>query len=603
MKYNYKILAPVIILSLLLGTLPAQTAMAGGGPMIVDTTVDENDHSCSDGDCSLRDAIELAIGSSLPPQPINFDPSLSGATITLSSTLSINKHVTIDGTGLSANINISGGGAVRIFEISSGTVEMNRLNIINGSAGGGSGVSNGSELTISNSNIYGHADIAIRNSGTLTVLNSTISNNQAVNSGGGIYNSGTATVINSTFFGNSTGSANLGGGIFHTGIGDLTVLNSTFSGNSASKGGGIFTYGTTIVANSTFSANEADYGGGFHNSGTATILNSTFYGNIASTFGNGLYNEDTLHLKNNILYHDHSADPNQDCYNVSGNTISTDINNILHPMGPDHRCGTLGSAADPLLDTLNDNGGFTQTHALLTGSPAIDAGDNTTCADAATVNNQDQRGVTRPFDGDLDGTAICDIGAFEVNTGKLILKSQAKYDGWVKETSETSNIGGYKNSISDSLKAGDDDENKQYRSILSFGTATLPDNAVITKVVLKVKKQDVVGTNPMKTHNGLYVDIKKYKFNTSPKLQFPDFQAKANMYKAGKFPNKLYSGWYRSVLNNAAFTYINKTGRTQFRLRFLLPDNNDHSADYLRFYSGNAVLDNRPQLIVEYYVP
>ena len=99
------------------------------------------------------------------------------------------------------------------------------------------------------------------------------------------------------------------------------------------------------------------------------------------------------------------------------------------------------------------------------------------------------------------------------------------------------------------------------------------------------------------------MDIKKYKFNTSPKLQFPDFQAKANMYKAGKFPNKLYSGWYRSVLYKGAYPYINLTGRTQLRLRFLLDDNDNNIADILKLYSGDAVLADRPKLIVKYYVP
>jgi len=64
---------------------------------------------------------------------------------------------------------------------------------------------------------------------------------------------------------------------------------------------------------------------------------------------------------------------------------------------------------DPLLGPLQDNGGLTWTHALLWGSPAIDAGDNAQCPPT------DQRGITRPFDGNWDGLAVCDIGSFEVN--------------------------------------------------------------------------------------------------------------------------------------------------------------------------------------------
>ena len=186
---------------------------------------------------------------------------------------------------------------------------------------------------------------------------------------------------------------------------------------------------------------------------------------------------------------------------------------------------------------------------------------------------------------------------------RITLKSQGKYDGWVLESFEFSEVGGTKNKLGKVLKLGDDNADKQYRAILSFGTAVIPDNAVITKVVLKVRKAGVAGTNPMKTHNGLVVDIKKYKFSTLPALQINDFQAKANKLKVGKFPNKLYSGWYKAALYQAAYPYINLKGRTQLRLRFLLDDNDDSSADILKLYSGNSILANRPQLIVTYYIP
>jgi len=195
------------------------------------------------------------------------------------------------------------------------------------------------------------------------------------------------------------------------------------------------------------------------------------------------------------------------------------------------------------------------------------------------------------------------FGMSSVEGKTAIFNSQSTYDGWVLESGEFTKKGGTKNNLGTILKVGDNFQDKQYRAILSFGTAGIPDNAVITKVILKVKRAGVVGTNPMKTHNGLVVDIKKGKFYTLPALQVNDFQAKAGMNKAGKFYTTLYSGWYRSVLYSGAYAYINLKGRTQLRLRFLLDDDNDNYADILKLYSGNAIKANRPQLIVEYYVP
>jgi len=189
----------------------------------------------------------------------------------------------------------------------------------------------------------------------------------------------------------------------------------------------------------------------------------------------------------------------------------------------------------------------------------------------------------------------------------LILRSQAKYDGWVLESGEFTSEGGTKNNLGKFLLLGDNVADKQYRDILSFGTAAIPDNAVITRVILTVKNAGVVGTDPMTTHNDLVVDVKKGKFYTLPALQINDWQAKPRRYKIGKFPNKLYTGnWYRAVLIKGAYNYgyINKLGRTQFRLRFLLQDNDNNLADILKLYSGNADLVNRrPRLIIKYYVP
>ncbi len=145
--------------------------------------------------------------------------------------------------------------------------------------------------------------------------------------------------------------------------------------------------------------------------------------------------------------------------------------------------------------------------------------------------------------------------------------------------------------------------NRQYRAILHFHTLLLPNNAVITKLRLRVKSQGVLGTNPFTTHSGLKVDIRKPYFGSTVGLAVNDFNAVANKNAVGMFGTAPVSGWYTALISAAAFPDVNLTGSTQFRLRFALDDNNDLGADVISFYSGNAAVANRPVLIVDYTVP
>ncbi|TGO03248.1 hypothetical protein PN36_10355 [Candidatus Thiomargarita nelsonii] len=276
----------------------------------------------------------------------------------------------------------------------------------------------------------------IWNSGALTLLDSIIINNKTDNGGGGILNGGTVTLSNSSIAGNSafgndyryydrhydgSGSSRTddqdtgsGGGISNSGT--LTLTNSTVEGNEAnSKGGGISSDGTLTLLNSTIAGNSAfgNYyhffrdkthypfteseeqgtigsGGGISNSGTLTLTNSTVAGNDVNSTGGGIKNSNSMTLLNSIIANSLNGG---DCIN-EGTLSST--NNLIE----DGTCSSAFSpGTDPNLGPLQDNGGPTQTYALLTGSPAIDAGTNDGCP------NTDQRGVTR------HGT--CDIGAYE----------------------------------------------------------------------------------------------------------------------------------------------------------------------------------------------
>ena len=183
------------------------------------------------------------------------------------------------------------------------------------------------------------------------------------------------------------------------------------------------------------------------------------------------------------------------------------------------------------------------------------------------------------------------------------LISVGTFDGWVLEQDETSGKGGTFDAAATTGRVGDDALDRQYRSILHFDTATLPDNAVITGVTLRIRKQSVVGTDPFDTHGFLTVDMRTGAYRDNPALEKFDFQAVGSRGNVGRFVKVASDGWYRAPLRAVSYPLINLTGSTQFRLRFAIDDNDDLGADYLSFYTGDAAEADRPELIVTYYVP
>jgi hypothetical protein len=187
----------------------------------------------------------------------------------------------------------------------------------------------------------------------------------------------------------------------------------------------------------------------------------------------------------------------------------------------------------------------------------------------------------------------------------ITLNSLGTQDGSVLESSETSNVGGTLNATANYLTLGDSATRKQYRSVLSFTTGGLPDNAVITAITLKVRQMAIVaGGNPVTMFQGFVVDIKKGVFGAAA-LQIGDFQA-APSKTYGPFLTAPASNWYNINLSSGE-AYINKlstaSGLTQIRLRFKLDDNNNAIANNLNLYSGNADAASSPKLVITYYVP
>jgi hypothetical protein len=181
--------------------------------------------------------------------------------------------------------------------------------------------------------------------------------------------------------------------------------------------------------------------------------------------------------------------------------------------------------------------------------------------------------------------------------------SAAANDGWTLESSEYSSRANVRDN-SGHLLVGDDAKNKQYRSLLYFDTANLPDDATVIGAIVKIKLADVAaGTDPFTTHGALFAEMKNGVFGKSL-LENTDFQAVAYPKRSvGTFsPVSGATGWYQLVLNPANFKYVNLNGVTQFRIRFTKDDDNDKLADFISFYSGNDPT-NPPQLIVEYTTP
>jgi hypothetical protein len=404
------------------------------------TVINTNDSGAG----SLRQALADANDG----DTINFSIT-APATITLTSgELLVNKSLTVSGPGAD-QLSVNGNAASRVFHISSGkSVTLSGVTITNGSSSYGSGggiLNDHATLTVSSCTLSGNSagsgggisnDGVVGGSATLTINNSTLSGNSA-GYGGGLFNdsraggSATLTINNSTLSGNN---ADIGGGIFNDGFegssATLTINDSTLRGNSASSSGGIFNNGaggsaTLTINNSTLSGNSASSSGGIFNDGedgsaTLTINNSTLSGNSASTYGGGIYNygyygSATLQIRNTILKTGASG---ENIVNFSG-TVTSDGYNLSSDNGSGFLTATGDQVnTDPLLGPLQDNGGPTFTHELLSGSPAIDAGDP-----SFTPPDYDQRGpgFPRVVNGRVD------IGAFEVQASASVCPQPQAY--------------------------------------------------------------------------------------------------------------------------------------------------------------------------------
>ncbi|QEF97024.1 hypothetical protein Mal15_10540 [Stieleria maiorica] len=393
----------------------------------VDTTSDTVDGDTSsitallsnkgtDGFISLREAIlaanntsgtdDIYLGAGTHTLSILGDGENLAATGDLDITESVNIHGDSASTTI---IDASGMGASpdRVFDVLAGTVvNFTDLTITGGQSGGSGGggvyIATGADLTVTNvvlENNNSNNGGAIQNDGMFTAHTTVIRNNTG-NSGSGIDNSGTLVLADVAITGNNAGNA--GGGLRNNGTATLT--NVTLSGNSATAGAGIHNGGGSAamtLTNVTISTNTAtNSGGGIWTNQNIDATNVTITNNQATTpstgTGGGVHiagGGGDVTLKNSILYGNTAAiGPDADAeltssgYNIASAAAIVEV-------------GSDDSVSDPMLGALTGNGGFTETHALLVGSAAIDP------AGLTGAPTTDQRGTTRD--------ATPDIGAFE----------------------------------------------------------------------------------------------------------------------------------------------------------------------------------------------
>jgi uncharacterized repeat protein (TIGR01451 family) len=312
-----------------------------------------------------------------------------------------------------------------------------------------------------------------------TLINVTFEHNEADVNGGGMYNDDSSPTLTNVTFENNT-AADDGGGIYHS-SGSMMIDESTFSANDGmgtGSGGGIYNdWGTVKVLNSTISGNVGwEYGAGVYNAdGTVSLHNCTVSGNEAVDEGGGLLNQATLNLNNVTITGNFADDAGGGVLGASStvniknsiiadNELETGDNNCDVPitswgynLESASDCGFSEATdlqnTDPVLGPLQDNAGPNMTHALLPGSPAINAA---ACTDIGGVLvESDQRGIERPQG------ATCDMGAYEATVQLSLSKSvddaTADPGQSIVFTIEVSNSGALTSTetvVSDTLPAG-----------------------------------------------------------------------------------------------------------------------------------------------------
>nr|MBA2735792.1 hypothetical protein [Pyrinomonadaceae bacterium] len=349
------------------------------------------DNLCLDaaGGCTLRAAIQQA-------------NALAGNdTITFALNTPTTINLRLGELSVLQSVTITGPGAKNLTIQRDPSIALGRIFNIQGPFGDGTTV-NISGVTIANGKMGTDFGGGIRNApGNTLNLSGVIDRDNSAEVGAGFLNYGTLNIVNSTINNNIANSE--GGGIHNQSIGTVNIANTTISDNRATNfGGGIATFNQMTLNNVTISNNTAGVrGGGIYNENVNVSLRNTIAANNSASSGPNVYG---------TTYSSRG-------YNLIGNSAgSLGFTNGVNG----DKVGSSTAPVNPLLGQLLSNGGQTDTRELLSGSPAIDAGDDCVTSGCvsgspSTLLTTDQRGsgFSRRTDGNGNGTATVDMGAFE----------------------------------------------------------------------------------------------------------------------------------------------------------------------------------------------
>lgn len=439
-------------------------AAAGAATITVTTTADGSiPDQCTLRDATLAASTNAAVAGcasgDVGQDEIVFASEVNGTIALTEGQLTIADKVTISGPGASA-LTIDAQGQSRVFDIG-GDQETSYETTLSGMT-----------LTGGRTTADGENGGAVRSMSAFHLIDSVVTGNSTAGPsavGGGLFTATTTELLRSRITRNWTeGYGGLAGGMM-VAFGSASVTDSTIADNwtqgDTSGGGGIVVFwgwfdGTFV--NSTISGNEtrgnASQAGGLAAGGNVFLINSTVSGNrtLGDNAGDGFIDGAAMSVTGNVTLSNSTvvdnsslsaggaaiaiaANPGTGLIKATNSVIAAtaeggtalcskplDATASTHDFATDASCGNdalvggMPVAATALaLAPLGDNGGPTQTHALLPGSAAIDSGDDDACA-AAPVASLDQRGHLRPQDGDGDGSAACDVGAFEVDDADRI---------------------------------------------------------------------------------------------------------------------------------------------------------------------------------------